>query len=283
MNGLRGWVNQHPILSFILVTYGFSWGLWAVMIAAWGTINWLGSFGPLVGALAVVAITRGRAGLKDLLQPILKGRFGLGWYQFILVGCVLVLLLGVWVHVLLGGVSVLPRDIVLRELPLIPIYFLIVFGIGGPLGEEIGWRGYLLPHLLKERDPLYASLIVWVIWFGWHLPLFWIPGASQHGVSIPAFVLFIAAWTILFTWVYMGTRRSLISVLLLHTSINTLSLFMQQVDPAHMNDPLLIQAIISSILALIVIITDKRMTRPAEAAQPAEPPRRQETPKAVTP
>ncbi len=265
MDKLRAWFDQQPILSFILITYGFSWGLWALMMAVWGTINWLGSFGPLVGALAVVAITRGRAGLKDLLRPILKGRFGLGWYAFILVGCVLVLLLGLWIHVLLGGVSVLPRDIVQRELPLIPIYFLIVFVIGGPLGEEIGWRGYLLPHLLKRRGPLYASLIIWIIWFGWHIPLFWIPGASQQGVSIPAFLLFVAAWTILFTWVYIGTQRSLLAVLLLHTSINTLSLFMQQVDPAHMDDPLLLQAIASSIVALIVILADKRMMRPAEA------------------
>ncbi len=283
MKELRAWVNQHPILAFVLIAYGFSWGLWALMIAVWGVINWLGSFGPTVGALVVVAIARGRVGLKELLRPILRGRFGLGWYAFIIVGAVLVLLLGIWVHVLLGGVSVLPREAVLGQLPLIPLYFVIVLVIGGPLGEEIGWRGYLLPHLLKGRDPLYASLLVWIIWFGWHLPLFWLPGASQEGVSIPAFLLFIAAWTVLFTWVYLGTSRSLLSVLLLHTSINTLSLFLQQVDPVHMNDPLLVQAILTAILALIIIAIDKAMTRPLETGAAAEPGRPAPRPGAVTP
>ncbi len=270
MNKLRAWIDRHPILSFAFVSYTFSWGLWALMILAWGTINWLGSFGPTVGALVVVGIARGKAGLRDLLRPVLQVRFGLGWYGFVLVGCVLLLLLGLWIHVLLGGTSVLPRDAVLGQLPLVPLYFIIVFVIGGPLGEEIGWRGYLLPQLLKGRDALYASLLVWVIWFGWHLPLFWIPGASQKGVSIPAFVLFIAAWTILFTWVYIGTARSLLSVLLLHTSINTFSLLMQQVDLLHMNDPLLVQAMLTAILALIVIATDKRMTRAAQVTQAAD-------------
>ncbi len=283
MNKLRAWVNQHPILAFVLAAYGFSWGLWALMIAVWGVINWLGSFGPTVGALVVVAIAQGRAGLKELLRPILRGRFGLGWYAFIIVGAVLVLLLGIWVHVLLGGVSVLPREAVLGQLPLIPLYFVIVFVIGGPLGEEIGWRGYLLHRLLKGRDPLYASLLVWIIWFGWHLPLFWLPGASQEGISIPAFVLFIAAWTVLFTWVYLGTSRSLLSVLLLHTSINTLSLFMQQVDPVHMNDPLLLQAILTAILALIIIATDKRMTRPAEATELKDAAAPRSTPRPISP
>ena len=264
---LRAWIDEHPILAFVLITYGFSWGLWALMISIWGVINWVGSFGPSFAALVIVALTQGRAGLKKLLRPILQGRFGLGWYAFILPGCVLLLLLGLWAYVLLGGASVLPGKVVLSQLPLIPVYFLIVLLIGGPLGEEIGWRGYLLPHLLKQRDALYASLVVFVIWFGWHLPLFWLPGASQRGASIAAFLLFTAAWSILFAWVYLGTARSLLSALLLHTSINTLSLFLSQIDPAHVDGPLLVQAILSAVIALLVVATDKRMTRPAAAQE----------------
>ncbi len=266
MNKLRVWVNQHPVLAFVLFAYGFSWGLWALMIAVWGVINWLGSFGPSFAAIAVVAITRGRAGLKDLLRPIFHGRFGLSWYAFILVGAVLLLLLGTWLYVLLGGTLVLPSQVVLSQLPLIPLYFVIVFFIGGPLGEEIGWRGYLLPQLLKQKDGLYASLVLWIIWFIWHLPLFWLPGASQAGASISAFLLFVAAWSVIFTWVYLGTAGSLLAALLLHTSVNTLSLFIQQIDAVHADAPLLVQSILAAVFALIVIAVDKRLTRPAGTA-----------------
>ncbi len=252
------------------------------MIAVWGVINWIGSFGPSLAAVAIVAILRGRTGLKDLLRPILQGRFGLGWWLFILIGAVVLLLLGMWVYVLLGGTLVLPAAAVLSQLPLIPIYFIIVLIIGGPLGEEIGWRGYLLPHLLKQKDALSASLVVCIIWFCWHVPLFWLPGASQEGTSVPAFLLFVAAWSVLFTWVYVGTSHSLLSALLLHTSINTLSLVIQQIDYAHLSDPLLIQSILAAILALIVIAADKRMTRPAEAAA-ASPVKAASGPKAIVP
>lgn len=38
-------------------------------------------------------------------------------------------------------------------------------------GEEIGWRGYLLPNLLDTHRPLPALLRVGFIWAAWHLPL----------------------------------------------------------------------------------------------------------------
>ncbi len=107
------------------------------------------------------------------------------------------------------------------------------------------------------------------MWFVWHLPLFWLPGASQQGTSIGAFALHLLAWSILFTWVYLGTRGSLLAALLLHTSINTFSLIVSETDPTHAEAPLLTYAIVFSILALLVILLDKRMTRGPEVAPTA--------------
>ena len=268
MGKLRAWMERHTILAFIAVAYGFSWGLWALMITFLGQINWLGSFGPSLAAIVVIGMTQGRTGLKNLLRPIMNGRFGLGWYLFLIPGAVLVLILGLWIYKLLGGVVLLPMDAVLGQLVLVPIYYLIVLIIGGPLGEEIGWRGFLLPHFLKQKNPLYASLLVFVLWFGWHLPLFWLPGASQQGASIGAFILFVAAWSVVFTWVYAGTKGSLLSALLLHTSINTVSLIMSEVDPVHADAPLLAMAVVTALVALALIVADKRMIR-APLANPA--------------
>lgn len=261
MNKLRTWINNHPLLSFVVVAYGFSWGLWAFMLTQMGYINWVGSFGPTLAAIVVVGISQGRSGLKNLLRPILAWRFGINWYFFIIVGCILVFVLGLWAYMLLGGVLSLPREAVVSQLVLVPIYYLIVLFIGGPLGEEIGWRGYLLPQLLKQRNGLVSSVIVFVIWFAWHLPLFWLPGASQYGSPIGPYVIFIAAWSTLFTWVYLGTSGSLLSVLLLHTSINTFSLFMTGVDPAHTEGPFLAYGVASAMLALVVVVMNRQMTQ----------------------
>lgn len=39
------------------------------------------------------------------------------------------------------------------------------------LGEELGWRGYLLPKLMKRFSPRMAVLITGVIWGVWHAPM----------------------------------------------------------------------------------------------------------------
>lgn len=41
----------------------------------------------------------------------------------------------------------------------------------GPLGEELGWRGYLQNELEKKHSTLKSSLVVGLLWATWHMPL----------------------------------------------------------------------------------------------------------------
>jgi membrane protease YdiL (CAAX protease family) len=94
--------------------------------------------------------------------------------------------------------------------------------LGGPLGEEIGWRGFLLPQLLKGHSPLAASLMLGVVWALWHLPIDLYAG---HSLEVAAAIFFrmisALSFTILFTWFYLH-KGNLLVALLLHTSINML-------------------------------------------------------------
>lgn len=93
----------------------------------------------------------------------------------------------------------------------------------GPLGEELGWRGFALPRLLKRRSALSAGVILGIIWGVWHLPAFIIAGTPQNNMSFPIFMISIVALSVLMTWAFKGTRGSVLAAALIHWAFNTCS------------------------------------------------------------
>jgi hypothetical protein len=105
----------------------------------------------------------------------------------------------------------------------LPALFLVVFVVGGPLGEELGWRAYALPALTRKLGFSAATVLVGVFWAGWHLPLRWIPGTPQHQVPLGLSMAQTIAVSVILAWMYYGTGGSLPIVALAHASINTWS------------------------------------------------------------
>jgi len=126
------------------------------------------------------------------------------------------------------------------------------FLLGGSLGEELGWRGFLLPELLKRTGPLIASLILGVVWALWHLPADLSAGFFLRG---PGAVLVRIIWTlpiaILFTWFYLKTNGNLLVALFLHTSLNILS----DLGFSRYEYSLLFFFILTAVLAFVVSVS----------------------------
>jgi len=104
---------------------------------------------------------------------------------------------------------------------LITAFFMnLIFG--GSMGEELGWRGFALPLLLKKYSPLQASYVLGLMQALWHLP-----GdiSGDPSASVGAVLLRIG-WsiliTIIFTWFYLNFDGKLLLALLLHTAVNVL-------------------------------------------------------------
>jgi membrane protease YdiL (CAAX protease family) len=88
-----------------------------------------------------------------------------------------------------------------------------LLGVG--LFEEIGWRGFALPHLQRRYSALVSSLIIGLVWAFWHFPNFFAFTPSSLAVFVPK----IIAMSLIFTWVYNSTGGSLFAVVLLHGAI----------------------------------------------------------------
>ena len=99
-------------------------------------------------------------------------------------------------------------------------YALWTMALGGPLNEELGWRGFALPRLLQRRTPPAASVGLGVLWALWHLPAFFIPGSAQYGGSFALYVVGVVCLAIFMTAAHLGTRGSLLIAVLFHTSAN---------------------------------------------------------------
>src|SRR5206468_5078438 len=103
---------------------------------------------------------------------------------------------------------------------LTPQFALWTMAFGGPLNEELGWRGFALPRLLQRRSPLVASVGLGVLWAFWHLPLYFIPDSGKYGGSFALFLVVVVCMAIFMTAAHLGTRGSLLIAVLFHTSAN---------------------------------------------------------------
>ncbi len=218
-----GLLQRYPVPIFFALTYAASWMLWAPLVVFRGDLPGalvflllvLGSLVPSAMGILFVAVLHGKAGVRTLLGRLLMWRVGLRWYLVVLAVPLLVpCALGV--GVLLGGSFPAPG------LALAGVLLTLALSIfpGSALGEEIGWRGFVLPHLQSRHSALGASVLLGMAWGMWHLPL-WLAGTASHPLGLfPAFVVAVAASSVLYTWMYNGTGGSLLIVVLFHATTN---------------------------------------------------------------
>ena len=145
------------------------------------------------------------------------------------------MLVALALHEVLGGT--VPTSPAVGHVPLAIANFALVFLIGGPLGEEFGWRGNALPALGVKMGWRAASLAIGVIWGRWHLPLFFTPGTAQFQMSINVFMLNIVAGSVVFSWLFIRTSGSVLPALVLHTSLNSWAGILSIVPSAETSRP----------------------------------------------
>ncbi|MGE5233599.1 MAG: lysostaphin resistance A-like protein [Acidobacteriota bacterium] len=227
---------------FALLALLFSWSYWLAVLA--GLRGWLpfqiplgpvGAFGPAMAAVVAAALDGGRPAVAALLRSLLRWRARPSLYVAALLGMTVVLIATVAIQI--GRGAPVPDLANLDRWYLLPGLMLISLVLGGPLGEEVGWRGYALPRLLERSSPFVASLVLAALWFAWHLPLFWLPGSSQEGIPIGTFAATLLGYSLVFTWLHLRSGGSTLLAVLLHTGINTAWFLLPTVLPGALEQP----------------------------------------------
>lgn len=225
-NVLQEQVRSTPVIAaFFAMTFAWSWGLGFAAARVRADVPVMSTaltiaagFGPSLAALAVVAHFSQGNGLRDWLARCLDWRAGWRWFVFAFLFPPSVMLTAQAIHAMLGGS--LPAAPPAGQVPLAILNFALVLLIGGPAGEEFGWRGYAMPALAAHLNWRAANLVTGVIWGLWHVPLFFQPGTVQSLMPVMTFMLNILAGSIVFGWVLARTNGSVLPALVMHTSLN---------------------------------------------------------------
>lgn len=229
-----------PLWCFFVLTFALSWLFWVPAAlfgrdftsTAWGIPYILGGFGPSAAGIIMIIRSVAEEERRDFWRRVVDfSRISAGWYLFIAFIFPALFAASVALASLLG--APLPGFETLTQIaanPLTLVGMVIIGIIGGPLSEELGWRGFALERLEDRWSPLVSSLILAPFWWVWHLPLFFMSGTTQNawGFGTTAFWLFLVGTvplSVLLTWAYNCNNRSILAAILLHFTYNfTLSL-----------------------------------------------------------
>jgi membrane protease YdiL (CAAX protease family) len=228
-------LKRHSLIIGTLLMFLYTW---TIDLSNSGVMPFKVPFvvGLIVGwgfifvSLFMTWLTLGKAAMATLFKRFFLWRVSWKWYLAAIVLLPALQLVSVLLTAWLTGAPVdfghpMVRDIVPLSAPLfvlvVPWFIFEIL----TNGEEMGWRGYILPRLQAKYNALTASLIIGVIWSVWHLPKFFGTGTSG-GRSFFWFTVFCMAAAVLYTWLYNNSRGSLLLVTLFHATNNTAGVFL---------------------------------------------------------
>ena len=258
MSRLLSVVKGHPIITFFLLAYALAWIIESPLVILTDSVTdtqvlvvqILSSNVPSVVAIMLTAIVFGRGALRKLLGRLLIWRVNPLWYLVVVLGPVALVAGMVGLNTLLGGPAL--------SLGMLLVSVATFFGFsifpGSALGEEIGWRGYVLPRLQRRMSALSAALLLAPIWALWHLPLWLTGGPGRTPLIYAGFVVSAFALSVLLTWVYNSTGGSLLLVVLLHATINLPITLLYEALGSRVTVPVLLYFGLMVVAAAVVVV-----------------------------
>ncbi len=233
---IKSWFVRHPVFTYILLTILWSFPIWSLIFffvkpggllqappAVYAFVI-LGGFGPSLSGLFTTYLVDGREGLRSLWARFRNWRQGSWWLALLLIPAV---------------TALTPLVRWLDGYPLDAGAMLRLIGPGIGLGltaglmEEFGWRGFLLPRLLKRYSSFAATLLLGLVWGGlWHgyADYFALGGRGLDSLILISLLgpVLLTAWSLIITWVFERTQGSLLIAFFMHASISSSALIFGQ-------------------------------------------------------
>ena len=218
-------MTKYPLRWFFILTFAITWGLAGIYFAGNALFDrFLGEmsvtnpffilavWGPNIAGVILTGVNEGWRGILHLLKKFIPVRANIAWY-------LVALFLFPFAGLLVNAITGTPVKITAMHSGEILTVALAIL-ISGPLGEELGWRGFALPKLLKSYSATLAGIILGLIWGLWHLPSFFASGLPQGSIQIPLFLVAAVAISVIVTWIFVNTKGNVFISFLVHYTLN---------------------------------------------------------------
>jgi membrane protease YdiL (CAAX protease family) len=208
------------VFLFLLGVYGSTWALCLTLrsAAAAGSVQAVYTFffgtvwAPTAIALLLALTFGGRRSGTDLLRRLFRAPRSAGWFAAAAVVPFVTISLAVLAARAQGHIA--PRP----ELSSWPLIIGLQVATGAT-GEELGWRGFLVPRLTQRVGFTTASVLGGLLWSGWHIAGTVFPGAAVQATPLIPFLTFVALFGIFLAFLFARTGH-LLAPIVAHLSLN---------------------------------------------------------------
>lgn len=227
--------RTNNLVLFFEFTFIWTWACYTPIVISgnspyqmpWMILLILGGAGPSIVGIAMVFLTFDKAQRREYWRRCFSfRRISLRWWLVLFLVFPATLTVGIAIDLLLGGsLPGMNQFTDLMAAPvMLPLAAFISF-MSGPWSEEFGWRGYALEPIIKRFGAIKGTVILGILWGAWHLPLYFMPATwhGQMGFRLAGFWTFMTlsiGLSMVMTWVYQNTNRSILSGILIHFASN---------------------------------------------------------------
>ncbi len=167
------------IFIYCILAYFISWGAkflisaidldWIPLFVPKGILDLLTKFGPTLAGLIIIYYENGKDGIFSVLKSLTRFKVALKWYIFALFFELTLF----FIIAVLSSITGFPSLETNWSLVLKSVWVFLMNAINltllTGLGEEIGWRGFLLPKLQSRYSVMITALVIGLIHSFWHL------------------------------------------------------------------------------------------------------------------
>jgi len=265
--------GARSLILFFVFTFIATWITYSIIVInGWNPYTMPGMVFLLIGgsapswvAVLMVLFTFDRDERRDYFRRSFSFRqIKLPYWLFIIFGLPLLFTILILFDTSTGGS--LPGMANLKAYIASPLsipFAIFMSFLSGPWSEEFGWRGFSLDPLLQRFGTLRGSIILGFIWGIWHLPLFFMP-QTWHGTmgfkfaGFWTFMIYTFGLTMMMTWVYVKTNRSILSGFMMHLVNN----FTGQTIMPYSDRLEILRGVAMLVVGLVLVLVLERQTKP---------------------